>query len=311
MNGALLLNKHEGVSSFGLIDIIQRQLMEAKGCKRRDLSKMGHGGTLDPFATGLLIVLVGKGVKLARYFLGSTKEYEGLVRFGETTVPGDPTAPISERSDTLPGSIEEIRRAAQEIAQGPYHQLPPMHSAKKKDGKPLYELARAGIEVERDTKLCHLYEFDVLDYLPPRSNIRVKCSSGTYIRTLTQDFGKKLGTVALLETLHRTASGKFSIHDAWKADQILEAVQAGNSWDSLPCWVPFDRLLDSYTQAQATPAERLALVQGKQEVLPHIIQRSPASTSNDLDCIAIYSENSLVAVARREQGLWGIERVFT
>jgi tRNA pseudouridine55 synthase len=314
MNGALLLHKHEGVSSFGIIDIIQRQLMEKQGCKRRDLPKVGHGGTLDPFATGLLIILVGKGVKLARYFLGSIKEYEGLIRFGETTVPGDPTSPISETSDLIPGSIEEIRQAALKMTQEPYHQTPPMHSAKKKDGKPLYELARAGIEVERDTKLCHLYEFSILDYHPPKSSIRVKCSSGTYIRTLTQDFGKKLGTVALLETLHRTGSGQFSIRNAWSADQILEAVQSGKAWDELPCWIPFDQLLESYPQVLATQEERLALVQGRQEVLPSLMQRSSATSSDsktDADCVAIYCEQTLVAVARREQGFWGIERVFT
>src|ERR1700709_1972332 len=101
MNGALLINKHAGVSSFGIIELLQRQLMETQGIKRRDLPKLGHGGTLDPFATGLLIVLVGRAVKLARYFLCSNKGYEGTVLFGETTIPGDPTAPISETSDNI------------------------------------------------------------------------------------------------------------------------------------------------------------------------------------------------------------------
>src|ERR1700675_2175040 len=95
MNGALLVNKHEGVSSFGIIEILQRQLVERTGSRRRDRPKIGHGGGRDPVATGLLIVCVGKAVKLARYFLGSHKTYEGVIRFGETTVPGDPTAPIT------------------------------------------------------------------------------------------------------------------------------------------------------------------------------------------------------------------------
>src|ERR1700679_1984049 len=112
MNGALLIDKPAGVSSFGVIEKLQRAWWERTVKKRRDLPKIGHGGTLDPFATGLLVVCVGEGVKLARYFLGSTKVYEGLIRFGEATVPGDPTAEISERSEHLPSSLEEVRESA-------------------------------------------------------------------------------------------------------------------------------------------------------------------------------------------------------
>src|SRR4051812_38511403 len=101
MNGALLIQKHEGVTSFGIIEILRKQLIERCGCKRRDLPKIGHGGTLDPFATGLLIVFVGRASKLAQHYLGSVKTYEGTIRFGETTIPGDPTAPISETSSSI------------------------------------------------------------------------------------------------------------------------------------------------------------------------------------------------------------------
>ena len=105
LDGALLVNKSPGVTSFGIVEQLQRILMERSGLRRRDLPKFGHGGTLDPFATGLLIVLVGRAVKLARYFLGSRKTYEGVIRFGETTVPGYPTSPVSESTDSVPSSI--------------------------------------------------------------------------------------------------------------------------------------------------------------------------------------------------------------
>lgn len=316
MNGALLIHKHAGITSFGIIELLQKQLMEQKGMKKRDLPKIGHGGTLDPFATGLLAVCVGRAVKLARYFLGATKSYEGVIRFGETTVPGDPTAPISETSDVLPESLEEIQELAQKLSRQPYLQTPPMHSAKKKDGKPLYELAREGIEVEREPKLCHLYQFEILSYEKPRARIRLVCSSGTYVRTLAQDFGRLLGTVALLESLERTASGRLSLENAWTWERIQTAGAEGRRWDELPCWVPFDRLLDGYDRVQATPEEANALLQGRQNVLFNLLKRTaepgaPISTPVSKEpCLAIFSADKLIAVARRENDIWGLERVF-
>ena len=318
--GALLINKHSDISSFGIIDQIQQQLMQQHGLKRRDLPKLGHGGTLDPFATGLLAVCAGRAVKLARYFLGATKSYEGVIRFGETTVPGDPTAPVSETASYLPESLEQIREMARKLTLQPYLQTPPMHSAKKHEGKPLYELARAGIEVEREPKLCHLYEFEILSYEKPRATFRLVCGSGTYVRTLAQDFGRLLGTVALLEKLERTGVGIFKVENAWTTSQIAEACAQGKRWTELPCWVPFDRLLDGYERASATSEEVRALLQGRQNVLFNILKRTEPGMGpnvaerekdNDSSCLAIYDGEKLVAVARRAEGIWGIERVFT
>ena len=280
--------------------------MAGTGSRRKDLPKIGHGGTLDPFATGLLIVCVGKAVKLARYFLGSHKTYEGVIRFGETTLPGDPTAPVTETSDRRPESLAQLQEFASRLTKQPYLQTPPMHSAKKQGGKALYELAREGIEVEREAKLCHLYRFDILDYADSRASFRVECSSGTYIRTLAQDLSRMLGTVGLLEKLHRVASGDLSIVNALTTDQIAEATVRGKTWDQLDCWIPFDRLLDGYSRAEATPGEAAALRQGKQNVLVDVIARC----EHDDSTIAIYCASHLVAVARREEGFWGLERVF-
>ncbi|OFZ00290.1 MAG: hypothetical protein A2Z97_15950, partial [Bdellovibrionales bacterium GWB1_52_6] len=173
LNGALLIHKHAGITSFGIIEQLQHQLRNTYQLKRRDLPKIGHGGTLDPFATGLLVVCVGRAVKLAQYFLGSTKTYEGSFRFGETTVPGDPTAPVSETSTVFPEGLTQLKELARRMTLQPYLQIPPMHSAKKKDGKPLYELARAGLEVEREPKLCSLYEFDILGYEKPYATFHI------------------------------------------------------------------------------------------------------------------------------------------
>lgn len=331
VNGALLIHKPEGMSSFGVVERLQKVLLERENAaraslpgakpasRRRDLPKMGHGGTLDPFATGLLVVCVGKAVKLARYFLGSTKAYEGIIRFGETTIPGDPTAPISETSSVVPQSREEIQKVATMLTLQPYLQTPPMHSAKKKDGKPLYELAREGIEVEREAKECLLFSFEILGYErgadgKVRAPFRLTCSSGTYVRTLAQDLARILGSVALLETLHRTASGNLNVQSAWTVDRIAEATAANQSWDQLPCWVGFDRLLDGFDRAEATDDEARALVEGRQNVLFNILKRvTPAEKPSgpSREHVAIYRGSSLIAVANQTRGEWGLERVFT
>lgn len=318
LDGALLIDKPDGISAFGVIEILQETL-KARGLKRSQWPKLGHGGTLDPFATGLMVVLVGDASKLARYFLGANKAYEGTIRFGETTVPGDPTAPVSETSAVIPESIEKLREMASKMSAQGYLQVPPMHSAKKKDGKPLYELARAGVEIERDPVLCHLHRFEILNYTAPRADFRVFCSSGTYVRTLAQDFSRLLGTVGLLERLRRTASGSFQITDAWTPTQITEAEKAGTPWNELPCWIPFDRLLAGYDHADATEQEAEALVRGKQNVLfpllkratrPHLTESSASAYPGRETCLAIYHSHRLIAVARQEERAWRLERVF-
>src|SRR5207249_878739 len=132
------------------------------------------------------------------------------------------------------------------------------------NGRPLYELAREGIEVKREPKTCQLYEFKIQSYASPQAQFRVKCSSGTYIRTLAQDFAKDLGTLAYLKSLERTSSGVFSSKDAWTTDQIGQATQEGKKWEELRCWLPFDRLLDGYHRADATPQEARDLLLGRQ-----------------------------------------------
>jgi tRNA pseudouridine55 synthase len=315
MHGALLINKHAGISSFGTIELLQRELAASRGVKRKELPKIGHGGTLDPFATGLLVICVGRAVKLARYFLGSDKGYEGVIKFGETTVPGDPTAPISETSAHVPGSLEELRELAGKLALQPYLQTPPMHSAKKKDGKPLYELARKGIEVEREPKLCTLHRFEIESYEAPRARFSLSCTSGTYVRTLAQDFARMQGSVALLESLHRTSSGSFNSRNAMTCEQVFAAMKEGAAWDELPCWIRFDDLLSSYDRAEATQDEARALMQGRGAVLFNILRRMDAREAvparSEGYPLAIYCGDSLIGIAKRENGVWGLERVFT
>lgn len=302
-NGAILVNKHPGITSFGIIERL-----------RTGNVPMGHGGTLDPFATGLVVILVGKAVKLARYFLGAMKSYEGTIEFGITTLPGDPTAPISESSEIIPDSLDELRELAHSFTLQDYSQIPPMYSAKKKNGKPLYLLARAGIEIERPPQTCHLYEFQISDYQKPHAFFKLTCSSGTYVRTLAQDFGKRKGSLALLRSLNRTGSGVFDLKDAWSVDEIIQATQSGKTYDQLPCWIPIENLLKGYAKVDLTPQERQSILQGKNNILPFLIERRelPIHRSSEKeDCTVLYCDGQLIGVIRKNQADWRIERVFS
>lgn len=317
MHGALLVNKHEGVSSFGIVELLQKQLRAKLGIKRKELPRMGHGGTLDPFATGLLVVCVGSGAKLSRYFLGSRKSYEGTIRFGETSASGDRTDPVVERSELIPSSLEQIRAAAQAFCERDYLQTPPMHSAKKKDGVALYELARQGIEVEREPVNCRIHSFEIPTYDPPLATFRVSCSAGTYIRTLAQDLARSLGTVALLDTLHRTGSGLFQVTEAWTVEQIGKAIlEEGKSWDELPCWIPFHEMMRGFDRVDATADEARALIEGRQKVLLSLLPRvtHPANSKfeggTESAPFVIFHEGKLVAIASQLNGVWGLDRVF-
>jgi tRNA pseudouridine55 synthase len=307
LDGALVIHKEQGLTSFGVLETLQKNLRAAYGIKRSELPKTGHGGTLDPFATGVLPVCVGRAVKLSRYFLEAPKEYRGIIRFGQTTVPGDPTSEVTERSEKIPTSLEELSATARALTLQPYLQTPPMHSAKKVDGKPLYELARQGKEIEREPKLCHLYEFEITEYQAPLARFRVKVSSGTYIRVLAQDLGRMLGTVAMLDQLERTQAAWMRIENSLKVGELE------HPWSSSPAWIPFDRLLDGFARVQASAEEARAIENGRQEVLISLVSRSEAPRPGQPEgLVAIYAPGQkLLAVTRRTQQGWQLERVLS
>ena len=210
-NGILLVDKPAGITSHDVVYRIRRNFQ---------LNKVGHGGTLDPAATGLLIMLIGKGTKLSNTIMGGDKIYDGILRLGQTTTTQDAEGEILETRDAS-GITQEMVLEAMAKFKGDIYQLPPMVSALKKDGVPLYKLARKGEEIERKERLVHIYRFDMLDFGIPDSTIRVKCTKGTYIRTLCYDVGEVLGCGAHLAGLRRLSSGKFSIENALSLDKIL------------------------------------------------------------------------------------------
>lgn len=306
LHGLLLIDKPKGDTSFHVIERIQRILSIRYGCRKSGLPKLGHGGTLDPFATGLLVLGIGDGVKLSRYLLESNKSYRATMKWGETSVSGDATDPISESGGELPKSLKDIQAAADQFAVKPYLQIPPMHSAKKVDGTRLYELARKGITIDRPAKECTLTDFKILDWDPRTklTNFDVQVTSGTFIRTLAQDLAKSMNGLALLSELRRTRSGRFSLDHA----VTLEALEADQDWTLLPAFVPFDEVLSQLPTAQVNAGTALKLIQGKQETLYPCLEGAGLLTEKR---VALYQGKKLIAVAIRDEMDWGIERVFT
>src|ERR1039457_2341582 len=212
LDGAILVDKPAGPTSHDVVDAIRR---------RFGIKKVGHCGTLDPNATGLLIIVLGRGTKLSERLMGDDKVYEGTIKFGETTDSYDCDGEITCSLPVMPMTLEELNEEAAKFV-GDQMQMPPMVSAIKKNGVPLYKLARQGIEVEREPRLVHIYNFRFTDYQEPLGRFKTACPKGTYVRSVAHDLGQKLGCGAHLASLRRSVSGKFDVADAKPLDEILK-----------------------------------------------------------------------------------------
>src|SRR5438552_6749522 len=210
-DGALLIDKPAGPTSHDVVEHLRRHL---------GLKKVGHCGTLDPAATGLLVLLLGRATKLSEKLMSDDKVYSGSMKFGESTNSYDADGELVASLPVPPLTLEELNAAAEAFI-GDQMQTPPMVSAIKKDGVPLYKLARQGIEVERKERLIHIYSFRFTQYREPIGHFRVACTKGTYVRTLAHEFGGKIGCGAHLAALRRTVSGRFDVADALPLDQAL------------------------------------------------------------------------------------------
>jgi tRNA pseudouridine55 synthase len=211
LQGILLVNKEQGRTSFSLIPKL-RSIFNEK--------KIGHGGTLDPLATGVMVYLVGKKyTKTADTYLLQDKEYEAVVRLGEERDSYDIDGVITHTSDTIP-SLEEIQRAIKSF-NGVIDQIPPMFSAKKVNGKKLYELARKGEEIVRKPKRVTM-QTEILSYNYPALEIKVTCSSGTYIRSIAHDLGEMLKCYGCIEKLTRTRSGIHTLNNCFSEKDLDE-----------------------------------------------------------------------------------------
>lgn len=203
VDGVLLLDKPTGLSSNDALQKVRRLFSAAKG---------GHTGTLDPMATGLLPLCFGEATKFSADLLGADKTYEAVLKLGVTTDTCDAEGVITSTA-TVHVAESDISKVLPQFT-GPIQQVPPMHSALKLNGRPLYELARKGIEVERKARAVHIYQIDMLDFAGDLLTLRVACSKGTYIRVLAADIGAALGCGAHLVALRRTVVGELDLANA-------------------------------------------------------------------------------------------------
>lgn len=210
LDGALLIDKPAGPTSHDIVDFIRGQL---------GLQKVGHCGTLDPNATGLLVIVLGKATKLSEKLMADDKVYEGCIRFGVATDSYDSDGQATATHPVPPLSVEQLDQLGESFL-GDLQQTPPMVSAVKLNGVPLYKLARKGLDVERKARLVHIYNFRFTDYAEPDACFRIACTKGTYVRSIAHELGQKIGCGAHLTSLRRLVSGRFDVAEAFPMEDI-------------------------------------------------------------------------------------------
>lgn len=246
MEGILNIDKPQWLSSHDVVARVRRI------CNTR---RVGHAGTLDPLATGVLLVCVGRATRLSEYLMGQRKVYTATVRLGQTTNTYDAEGEVTEErpfSHITSSGIE----SALEIFRGPIEQVPPIYSALKVDGQPMYKLARAGKDVERKPRPVTIYELDLLDWTPPNLQLRVVCSTGTYIRSLAYDIGETLSCGGHITVLRRTAVGEFNSSDAISLEDLAAQV-------SQDVFFATDQAVINFPRIDANEAETQALLMGQ------------------------------------------------
>src|SRR3954469_12093130 len=212
LDGAIVIYKPAGPTSHDVVDAIRR---------RFGIKKVGHCGTLDPNATGLLVIVLGRGTKLSERLMSDDKVYEGTMKFGESTDSYDSDGELTGSLPIPPITVDALNELAASFV-GDLMQIPPMVSAVKKQGVPLYKLARKGVEVEREPRLVHVYNFRFSAYEAPLGHFRLACTKGTYVRSIAHELGQKIGCGAHLKELRRLSSGKFEITQGTPLADVLK-----------------------------------------------------------------------------------------
>ena len=220
-DGIISVDKPHGMTSMEVV----RRVKRATGIKR-----VGHGGTLDPIATGVIPICIGQATRMMEYIVDGSKEYRGVVELGVTTDTYDSAGKVTQTADFGHLSREQVE-AALESFHGQIDQVPPMYSALKKDGKRLYELARKGIEVERAPRNVSVYDIELTDWAPPLATVQVHCGRGFYMRSLAYDLGRTLECGGHLKSLVRLRSGPFKIQESVTLDELDESFTDG-TWTS-------------------------------------------------------------------------------
>lgn len=274
-NGLLLLDKPQGVTSHDAVDHVRRVLSERR---------VGHAGTLDPMATGLLVLAVGASTRLLRFAQSETKRYEGVVTFGVRTDSLDADGEVLERRDVPALSADAVNEQATAMT-GTQQQTPPMVSAIKVKGKRLHALAREGVEVEREPRTVRIDEFHLVALEDDTWSFTVTCSTGTYVRVLLSDLAERLGTIGHLSALRRVASGHHEVRDALTYFEFEDRVSLG-----VNVLAPPRAFVEHLASVTISDEDERRLRQG---------QRVSLDASGDGEIAALNAAGSLVAVVRR------------
>lgn len=283
LQGILIVNKPSGMTSHDVVAGIRRAAR---------IRQVGHTGTLDPMATGVLTLCLGKATRIARFLQADDKEYEAEMLLGMATDTQDITGRELERKPIPPLNREDVERVAAQFI-GERLQTPPMVSARHHQGKRLYELARQGVEVPREARPITLWEMKVLSVQLPRISFRVCCSKGTYVRTLCQEFGQMLGTVAVMSALKRTRCGAFSLEDSQDLQTLNNPEVIENSLRSM------NEALGGYPAIRLQEQAHQSILHGKPVYAGEIDCLEGAFQKDDLVRV-LHAKGSLLAMAQAE-----------
>ncbi len=293
MDGILNINKPDGITSYRMVALVKRLSGERR---------VGHAGTLDPMATGVLPVCLGQATRIVQFLAEESKTYRAGIVLGVTTDTYDASGKVVGREDPS-GIRREQVEAALASFRGVIQQRPPMYSAVRHQGRKLYQLARAGITVERKSRPATIYHLDIIDFQPPLVTIDVECSKGTYIRSLAHDLGQSLGCGASLKSLVRLSYGPFDIENAVNLPQLEDAFHRGD-WERF--LHPMDFVLSAWPAAAVDEATEQAIRNGVPITLP-------LEASGGNRCRAYTADGHFLGVLRfiLEKGLWHPEKVFS
>lgn len=301
MQGFLIIDKPAGISSHDVV----RRVRKAAGMRR-----VGHAGTLDPLATGLLPVALGDATRLIEYFSDREKGYRAIMRLGSETDTQDSEGEVLATAEWQAVDADTLEQAFISF-RGEIEQVPPMYSALKKDGVPLYRLARQGIEVERSVRRMTIHSLNLLDFSPPEVSFDVICSKGTYVRTLCHDIGRQLGCLAHMISLRRFLHGRFDLSMAVTLEQIE---QAGNEGLSDLLMSPLDALSD-LPRFTIEGEAYIRLLDGIPPAVDEVHPAAELCADGTLACLV--NNDNLLAVVRYEprrqtetRGDFRLQKVF-
>ena len=296
-SGILNINKPRGITSFAVVKLVRK----LTGVKR-----VGHAGTLDPIADGVLPVCLGQATRIVEYLVGAPKVYYATVRLGAATDTYDSEGAVTATGDWSAISEEQVAEALRSFT-GAIQQLPPMYSALKFAGQPLYAYARAGKTAPRQERTVNVYRLELRRFAPPIVELYMEAGRGAYVRSLAHDLGEQLGCHAHLEGLTRLRTGPFDVEHALTLEAFQEAAERG-AWEDL--LQPVDFVLESWYAALLAEDHSRAVRQGR------VVELEPASQAfenlaSDTNCRAYSASGDFLAVLKYEgKGLWKPEKVF-